>query len=150
MNDTCVLQIIGTLQNTTTYTQECRWQRFSILDLESQDRYYACLVTYRGDGEFERPVNNPKNTLYGEMMIEKAVIDRFENGLAVLLVGETNRLVNVARKQLPKHVKEGTWLKVEFEGEELRSAEIDAEETENAKKRIAEKLEMLRQGDHFK
>ena len=74
------------------------------------------------------------------MMIEKAVIDRFEDGFAVLLVGESNRLVSVPRKQLPKEVKEGTWLKVEFEGEELRSAEIDAEETETARKRIAEKL----------
>lgn len=84
------------------------------------------------------------------MMIEKAVIDRFEDGFAVLLVGETNRLVNVPRKRLPKGVKEGTWLKVELEGDLLASAEIDAEETENAKKRIAEKLERLRRGDHLK
>jgi len=79
-------------------------------------------------------------------MIEKAVIDRFEGDYAVLLVVKTNRLANVARKGLPKGVKEGTWLKVEFEGEELRSVEIDAEETENAKRRIAEKLERLRRG----
>jgi hypothetical protein len=84
------------------------------------------------------------------MMIEKAAIDRFEGGFAVLLVGEANRLVNVPRKRLPKGVKEGTWLKVEFEGEELRSAETDTEETENAKKRIAEKLERLRRGDYLK
>ncbi len=84
------------------------------------------------------------------MMIEKAVIDRFENGFAVLLVGETNRRVNVPRKRLPKGVKEGIWLKVEFEGEEMLSAEIDAEETELAKKRIAEKLERLRRGDHLR
>jgi len=83
------------------------------------------------------------------MMIEKAVIDRFEDGYAVLLVGENNRRVNVPRKRMPKGVKEGTWLKVEFEGEELQRVEIDAEETENAKKRIAEKLERLRHGDHL-
>jgi hypothetical protein len=39
---------------------------------------------------------------------------------------------------------------VEFEKEELSSVEIDAEETENAKKRIAEKLERLRRGDQLK
>lgn len=83
-------------------------------------------------------------------MIEKGVIDRFEDGFAVFLIGENNRRVNVLRKQLPKGVKEGTWLKVEFEGEELQNAEIDVEETANARKRIAEKLERLRRGDHLK
>jgi hypothetical protein len=46
-------------------------------------------------------------------------------------------------------MKEGAWLKVEFEGEERRSVEIDAEETENAKNRIADKLERLRCGGHL-
>ena len=84
------------------------------------------------------------------MMLEKAVIDRFENGYAVLLVGEANRRVNVPRKRLPKGVKEGIWLKMKIDREEMQSAEIDAEETENAKKRVAEKLAHLRRGDYLK
>jgi hypothetical protein len=37
-----------------------------------------------------------------------------------------------------------------FEGVELRSSEIGAEETENIKKRIAKKLEWLSRGDQLK
>lgn len=81
-------------------------------------------------------------------MIEKAVIDRFEGQYAVLLVGEASRKLDIHRKALPKGVKAGTWLKIELEGESLLSAEIDAEETEAAKKRILEKLERLRRGEH--
>ncbi len=83
--------------------------------------------------------------------MQKAVIDRFEEGFAVLLIGEDgSQRLNVSRKQLPKGVREGTWLRVELEGEELRSAEIDHEETERAKQRIMEKLERLRRGEHRK
>ncbi len=84
-------------------------------------------------------------------MMEKAVVDRFEGSIAVLLIGEDgSRRLNVPRKQLPKGTREGTWLKVELEDDTLRSAEIDREETERAKQRIAEKLERLRRGDHRK
>jgi hypothetical protein len=83
-------------------------------------------------------------------MIEKAVIDRFEGTLAVLLVGEKSRRVNVPKQLLPKRAKEGTWLKVVFDGSEILKIEIDPEETEKAKKRIADKLERLRRGDHLK
>jgi hypothetical protein len=58
-------------------------------------------------------------------------------------------LYSVLEARRPKQVRD-IWLKVEFEGEELRSTEIDAEETEKTKKRIAEKLERLRRGDHLK
>lgn len=81
-------------------------------------------------------------------MKEKASLDRFEGEYAVILVGETNRVVNVLRSQLPKGVKEGIWLVVEFVGEKLTNAEIDPEETERARKRIMDKLERLRRGEH--
>ena len=81
-------------------------------------------------------------------MKEKVSIDRFEGELAVLLVGETDRVVIVPRKQLPNGVKEGAWLLVEFEDNKLVSAENDPEEAERARKRIMEKLERLRRGDH--
>ena len=78
-------------------------------------------------------------------MIEKAVIDRFENGQAVLLVGDQERKLVVPRKSLPRGVKEGHWLKINIEEESLVSAAIDDEETARVRQRIAEKLERLRE-----
>jgi hypothetical protein len=80
----------------------------------------------------------------------KAVIDRFEGDLAVLIVGEDQERVNVARGLLPKKSKEGSWLQVEMEEGQVRTAVLDDDETEMAKKRIEEKLERLRRGVHRK
>ncbi len=80
----------------------------------------------------------------------KAVIDRFEGKYAVLILGEGERQLNVPRNLLPKEAKEGSWLQVEIENESLLSAALDEAETDNAKQRIAEKLERLRRGDHLK
>lgn len=44
----------------------------------------------------------------------KAVIDRIENNIAVLLVGEEEVSLDVPLNLLPDHVHEGTWLSVEF------------------------------------
>lgn len=79
----------------------------------------------------------------------KAVIDRFEEQHAVLLVGETQKQMVVPRKSLPGKAREGHWLKIEIEGETLVSAVIDKDETDRARQRIAEKLARLRQGDHL-
>ena len=83
-------------------------------------------------------------------MIEKAVIDRFENGVAVLLLKDGQEKLDTPKKSLPKGVKVGQWLQVEVEDGKLLSAVIDLEETARAKARIAEKLAMLRRGDHLK
>lgn len=83
-------------------------------------------------------------------MREKAVIDRFEDGWAVLLVGEEERRLNVPRNALPRGVRAGHWLQVEFDGDNLANAAIDAEETARAKQRVMEKLARLRKGYHVK
>ena len=83
-------------------------------------------------------------------MKEKAVIDRFEGDVAVLLVGDHERRVNVPRRDLPRGAKEGTWLQVELDGDRVVSATIDQEETERARRRIAEKLERLKKGEHLR
>jgi len=80
----------------------------------------------------------------------KAVIDRFEGQYAVLLLEEGERQLNVSRGSLPKPAKEGSWLQVEVDGDTLSSAVLDEKETTNAKRRISEKLERLRRGDHLK
>ncbi|HKP52333.1 MAG TPA: DUF3006 domain-containing protein [Chloroflexia bacterium] len=82
--------------------------------------------------------------------MEKAVIDRFEGEWAVLLVGDIGRVVNVPRLSVPGKAREGDWLHVEVEGDELISAVLDKEETRRVRKRIEEKLRRLRRGEHLK
>jgi hypothetical protein len=81
-------------------------------------------------------------------MKTKAVIDRFEEDIAVLIVGEDR--LNVPRASLPPGVKEGQWLQIELEGKRFISAVMDDEETTRVKKRIAEKRARLKRGDHLK
>jgi hypothetical protein len=79
----------------------------------------------------------------------KAVIDRIEGDMAVLLIGDSEQRMEVVRKMLPKKATEGQWLKVEMTAGEITHIEIDAEETARTKERIAEKLASLRRGDHL-
>lgn len=81
--------------------------------------------------------------------MEQAVIDRIEDGIAVILLGEAERQVNVPRKQLPKGAREGHWLKVEMAGDQIMRIELDREATETARKLIEEKFERLRRGEHL-
>ncbi len=82
-------------------------------------------------------------------MTEKAVIDRFEKNIAVLLVGEgpAERQIDVDKDLLPEGVRPGQWLQVEFEGTALRSAAVDPEQTARMQAEIAAKLERLRSGN---
>lgn len=80
----------------------------------------------------------------------KAVIDRFEDEHAVLLIGEAQTQIVVLRWSLPKGVCPGQWLKVEIDGETLISANIDEEETDKTKQRILDKLAALKRGDHLR
>lgn len=80
----------------------------------------------------------------------KAVIDRFEGKMAVLLVGQDEKRIDVPRTRLPRRSKEGTWLQVEIQGNEIIEAKLDEEETNRARQRIADKLAALRRGDHLK
>ncbi len=80
----------------------------------------------------------------------KVVIDRFEGDFAVLIAKEDERRLNVLKKLLPQQSKEGSWLQVDVQNGEVISAEMDEEETANAKQRIADKLALLRRGDHLK
>jgi len=82
--------------------------------------------------------------------MEKASIDRFEGNLAVIIVGDEAVEKVIPKASLPRGAKEGSWLKVEFDGDRLICIEIDEEETERAKQRIAEKLKILRRNEHLK
>jgi hypothetical protein len=81
---------------------------------------------------------------------ERAVIDRFEGQSAVLLVGSEQRVVDVPRDRLPPDVQPGQWLQIRLDGKALIEATVDADATEAARRRIAEKLARLRRGDHLR
>lgn len=78
----------------------------------------------------------------------KAVVDRFEASLAVLLVGEDETTLVVPRSSLPKGAKQGSWLQVDIQDGRLLHAKLDDAETDKMKRGIAEKLERLRRGQH--
>ncbi len=82
--------------------------------------------------------------------MEQAVIDRFEGEIAVVLIGETQRPFDVPRSQIPPEAREGQWLRVEVQGDQVVRVEIDAQASEAAQARIQEKLERLRRGDHLR
>ena len=82
----------------------------------------------------------------------KAVIDRFEGNWAVLLLGDDEKPVSVPKKSLPRRVQAGQWLNVQLagqEGDEVVSAKVDPEETDRMKKRIMDKLALLRSGAYL-
>lgn len=79
-------------------------------------------------------------------MSEKAVIDRFEEDLAVLLVGEDQEQYFVALDELPEGARPGHWLQVEVHPDDLVVLGIDFEETERVRRRIEQKLRRLRRG----
>ena len=80
--------------------------------------------------------------------MKKAVVDRFEEDKAVILVGEEEEQLVVERRQLPPGTREGHWLRVCVQDDRLVRAEIDEEETNRARERIADKLARLRRGEH--
>jgi hypothetical protein len=77
------------------------------------------------------------------MSKERAAIDRVEEGMAVLLVGEEEREVLAPMEEMPEGSRPGMWLRVTVEGERVRDAEIDLETTRARERRIREKLDRL-------
>lgn len=116
--------------------------------MEGREQDYPWHLAHCRDGKPERAICHAGNNIYGAIMSEKAVIDRFEGTFAVLLIGDDSRRLNVPKQLIPKRAKEGTWLQLEYDGNELVKITVDKEETEKARKRIAEKLERLRRGFH--
>jgi hypothetical protein len=79
-------------------------------------------------------------------MFKKAVIDRFEGGIAVVVLEENQKVINYPKKDLPKDAKEGDWLLVEVQYEKIMKIVLDTQSKEEARQRIARKLAKLRQG----
>jgi hypothetical protein len=80
-------------------------------------------------------------------MIKKAVVDRFEENQAVLLMGEEQETLVVLRSSLPAEVKEGDWIKVNIDDDKEYCFTIDHQTTTETKKRMLRKLNNLRKGN---
>ena len=76
-------------------------------------------------------------------MTERAVIDRVEDGLAVLLVGTDEKEVVASLRDLPEGSGPGVWLRVTLDGERLTHADVDTETTRVRKSRIQQTLNRL-------
>ncbi len=75
--------------------------------------------------------------------MERACLDRIDEGLAVLMVGAEERELVVPLVALPSGVAAGDWLQVELDGERLVRATVDRAETARRRRRIEGKLDRL-------
>lgn len=75
--------------------------------------------------------------------MERAVVDRVEEGLAVLLIGDEEHELTVPIEELPEGASPGVWLRVTLENGALTDAEVDAETTQARRARIHEKMQRL-------
>lgn len=78
-----------------------------------------------------------------------AVIDRFEDTVAVLLVGVEQQVVDVPRDQLPAGAQPGQWVRLVWDGATIQQITLDPDATAAAHQRIQDKLTRLRRGDHL-
>ena len=66
----------------------------------------------------------------------KAVIDRFVEDYAIVLIGDEEIKVDIPKKLLPRGVREGSWLDVSFE--------MDREGENKQREKIQDLLEKLK------
>ncbi|MBO9374830.1 MAG: DUF3006 domain-containing protein [Chloroflexus sp.] len=85
-----------------------------------------------------------------EVYYEQGVIDRFEGEYAVILVGQAQRPLDVARAILPPTAREGDWLRIQFVDHQVKAIELDPETTAAVRRRIQAKLARLRRGEHLR
>lgn len=75
---------------------------------------------------------------------QQAVIDRIEGPLAVLLVGDDERMRTVPVSRMPHGAKEGDWLKIRLTDGEITNVQTDPGETQRRRNLIEAKLDQLR------
>ena len=75
--------------------------------------------------------------------MERACIDRIDEGLAALMVGAEERELVVPLTALPAGSAAGHWLQVELDGGRLVRATVDRPETARRRHRIRDKLDRL-------
>lgn len=83
-------------------------------------------------------------------MMRHAVIDRYEDIMAVLLIGKSNKPMIIERALIPNDVKEGTWLRIRIKQGKIIEIIIDEKTTEARALIIKNKMDRLRKGEHLK
>ena len=75
--------------------------------------------------------------------MERAVIDRIEGELAVLLVGDDEKEFLLPLQDLPSGSEPGVWLKITLDGARVTQAVVDPETTRTRRSRIQEIMNRL-------
>ncbi|MDP2718407.1 MAG: DUF3006 domain-containing protein [Dehalococcoidia bacterium] len=75
---------------------------------------------------------------------QKAVLDRIEGSTGILLLGESENIVNVPLQLLPSGVREGDWFTVNLSDGRLTAIRPCPGETARRRSAIEAKLEKLR------
>ncbi|PTL40244.1 DUF3006 domain-containing protein [Alkalicoccus saliphilus] len=79
------------------------------------------------------------------MEAHKGFVDRIEDGkYAVVLIESINKEFVIDSSDLPENIEAGSWVYVTFQGENIHSVEYEQAETEKAKVRVSNKMELLR------
>lgn len=82
--------------------------------------------------------------------MRKAVLDRFEEQMAVFILDDTGEVISYPRSKIAVDISEGDYVLLIIEAGSIQDLVHDEESTEAARKRIQEKLDRLRRGDHLK
>lgn len=80
----------------------------------------------------------------------RGVIDRFEDGWAVIYLEDRSEPFNVEKSQLPSGAKGGDHIQLVIEDDIVVSITIDEEATDAARARILAKVDRLRRGEHLR
>lgn len=83
----------------------------------------------------------------------KGVLDRIEDGVAIILVEERDEQFTVPAHDLPAGSNEGTWFTLRAHGDEYSIVAIDEQRTASQKERInklQQKLRKKRRTSKFK
>jgi hypothetical protein len=76
-------------------------------------------------------------------MTIKATIDRFEDGKAILVVGENKNEYIVPQTSLLRGAIQGAWLLIEVKHDQINNVVIDGKKPAKVIDRIAEKIARL-------
>ncbi len=76
---------------------------------------------------------------------DRGVVDRIEEGVAVVLVGEDQAEHQLGSAELPDGTREGAWLRVRRSGTGLIVLGLDEEGEARQRQQIADRLDRLRQ-----
>lgn len=73
----------------------------------------------------------------------RGVLDRIEDGIAVILVEESDEQFTVSKEELPPGSKEGTWFLLEHDGNKFQIKHIDEQTTKAKEEKVKDLFQQL-------